>query len=259
MRLLPRIPARAAIITQEPLVVAPGLLGAPLATFRRRAVAFAIDLLLFGLVMGAVFAALSLASLHRDDPARLARLGRLLEGSGDGGVSPVVDLLQLVAERSPGALPCDLAAAAREDRLGEVVAGWGDDHLSLALTAGRTRFAEQENGWLLQLGTDVTLGEFSSVFSWGVVFVAWFTVATRLGRGRTPGKALLRLRVVRLDGRALGWNDAFGRAGGYSGSAATALLGFVQMIWDANRQTLHDRMVGTVVVRASARATAGRR
>ncbi len=248
MRLLPRIPARAAIVTQEPLVVAPALLGAPLATFRRRAVAFAIDLLLFGLVMGAVFTALSLASLHRDDPASLARLRHLLNAPGGDANAPVAELLQLVAERSPDALPCDLAEAARNGRLGEVVAGWGDRDLSLALTAGRTRLAEQGNGWLLQLGPDVTLGEFSSVFSWGVVFVAWFTALTRLGRGRTPGKAMLGLRVVRLDGRALGWNDAFGRAGGYSGSAATALLGFIQMIWDANRQTLHDRMVGTVVL-----------
>ena len=40
------------------------------------------------------------------------------------------------------------------------------------------------------------------------------------------------------------------RAGGYSASAATALLGFLEMIWDPNRQTLHDRIAATVVLRA---------
>jgi len=55
--------------------------------------------------------------------------------------------------------------------------------------------------------------------------------------------------VARLDGRPLRWWDAFGRAGGYSASAATLLLGFLEMIWDPNRQTLHDRIAATVVLR----------
>ena len=71
----------------------------------------------------------------------------------------------------------------------------------------------------------------------------------RLTRGRSLGKALLGLRIVRLDGRPLTWWNAFCRAGGYSASAATALLGFLEMIWDLNRQTLHDRIAATVVLR----------
>jgi len=34
-----------------------------------------------------------------------------------------------------------------------------------------------------------------------------------------------------------------------SASTATALLGFLEMIWALNRQTLHDRIAATVALR----------
>ena len=34
---------------------------------------------------------------------------------------------------------------------------------------------------------------------------------------------------------------------------ATGLLGFAQIYWDSNRQAIHDRIVGTVVVRDGAK------
>jgi uncharacterized RDD family membrane protein YckC len=36
--------------------------------------------------------------------------------------------------------------------------------------------------------------------------------------------------------------------GGYAAGFATGLLGFAQVFWDANRQGIHDRIVGTVVI-----------
>ncbi len=56
------------------------------------------------------------------------------------------------------------------------------------------------------------------------------------------------IRVLRLDGEPITWWTAFERAGGYAAGFATGLLGFAQVIWDANRQAIHDRIVGTVVV-----------
>lgn len=47
----------------------------------------------------------------------------------------------------------------------------------------------------------------------------------------------------------MGWWDAFGRFGGYAAGLATGLLGFLQVFWDPNRQALHDRVAGTVVIR----------
>ncbi|HBS43105.1 MAG TPA: hypothetical protein DEA26_10520 [Oceanospirillales bacterium] len=73
------------------------------------------------------------------------------------------------------------------------------------------------------------------------VFIAWF-------RGRTPGKKLLRIRVVKLDGSDFSLWDSFGRYGGYGAGFATGLLGFVQVFWDANRQAIQDKIAETVVI-----------
>jgi uncharacterized RDD family membrane protein YckC len=74
------------------------------------------------------------------------------------------------------------------------------------------------------------------------------TVVLSWWNGQTVGKKLMRIRVVRLDGEPITWWIAFERAGGYAAGFATGLLGFAQVYWDANRQGIHDRIVGTVVV-----------
>lgn len=77
----------------------------------------------------------------------------------------------------------------------------------------------------------------------------YFTVFLVAWRGRTPGKRLLGIRVVKLDGTLMGWWNSFERFGGYGASIFTGLLGFAEMLWDRNRQALHDRIARTVVVR----------
>lgn len=78
----------------------------------------------------------------------------------------------------------------------------------------------------------------------------YFTAFLALWKGRTPGKRLFRIEVVRLSGDRIGWWASFSRFGGYAAGLATGLLGFLQIFWDANRQGIHDRIAGTVVVRA---------
>ena len=82
-------------------------------------------------------------------------------------------------------------------------------------------------------------------FGWLALYFTAFTVAWR---GYTPGKRLLGIRVIRLDGKPLTTWQCFERFGGYSASLATGLLGFAQILWDRNRQALHDKIVSTVVV-----------
>lgn len=90
----------------------------------------------------------------------------------------------------------------------------------------------------------------SDILGFGVGWSAlYFTAMTLLMRGQTPGKKLLGIRVIRLDGKPLtGWMS-FERFGGYAASAATGLLGFAQILWDRNRQGLHDKATETVVIR----------
>jgi hypothetical protein len=79
----------------------------------------------------------------------------------------------------------------------------------------------------------------------------WFIVAPR---GQNPGKAVVGLRVIGTDGRAVRTGGMFVR--GLVGQ----LLGFVPfgsvidsawLLWDKDAQTLHDKIVTTVVVKAS--------
>jgi len=96
-------------------------------------------------------------------------------------------------------------------------------------------------GFIRNVADDLGIG-----FGWGALY---FTAFVTLWRGQTPGKRLLGVRVIRLDGRALGWWLSFERFGGYAASLSTGLLGFLQILWDHNRQGLHDKAVETVVIR----------
>jgi len=89
------------------------------------------------------------------------------------------------------------------------------------------------------------------------VWTLYFTVATVVLRGRTVGKLMTRIRVVRLDGEPLTWLPSLERAGGYAAGIATGLMGFMRVFWDRNRQCVHDRIVGTVVVVDGAAAIPG--
>lgn len=77
----------------------------------------------------------------------------------------------------------------------------------------------------------------------------YFTAFTSLWRGQTPGKRLLGVRVLRLDGKPMGLWASFERFGGYAAGLVTGLLGFAQVFWDRNRQAIHDKISETVVVR----------
>ncbi len=83
-------------------------------------------------------------------------------------------------------------------------------------------------------------------FGWAGVY---FTLTVGWLRGRTPGKWITGLRIVRLDGRPLSPLDAFTRYGGYAAGLATGLIGFARVLWEPNRQAIEDKIAWTVVVR----------
>jgi hypothetical protein len=87
--------------------------------------------------------------------------------------------------------------------------------------------------------------DFGFAFGWGSLYfvfsVAWFN-------GQTVAKRLLKLRVIKLNGKPIGIWYSFERFGGYAAGIATGLLGFLQIFWDPNRQAVHDKISGTVVI-----------
>lgn len=89
------------------------------------------------------------------------------------------------------------------------------------------------------------LADLGISFGWAV---AYFTLFISWNNGQTPGKRLLRIRVVQLDNKPLSLWGAFGRQGGYSAGFATGLLGFAQIYWDPNRQAMQDKLADTLVL-----------
>lgn len=95
-------------------------------------------------------------------------------------------------------------------------------------------------GWVEGIIRDLGLG-----FGWAALY---YSVLTAWWRGHTIGKKLLRIKVVKLDGSPLNLWESFGRYGGYGAGIATGLLGFFQVFWDPNRQTIQDKIAETLVL-----------
>jgi uncharacterized RDD family membrane protein YckC len=70
-------------------------------------------------------------------------------------------------------------------------------------------------------------------------------------KGATVGAMVLRLKVVRVDGQPLDFGTALVRAVSAFISAAALFLGFFWAGWTKERQSWHDRIAGTCVVRMS--------
>ncbi len=68
-------------------------------------------------------------------------------------------------------------------------------------------------------------------------------------KGTTIGGIVCGLRVVRLDDRSLDWPTVVARALGCFLSLVVLALGFLRVAFAADRQSWHDKIAGTVVVR----------
>jgi uncharacterized RDD family membrane protein YckC len=68
-------------------------------------------------------------------------------------------------------------------------------------------------------------------------------------KGTTIGGTVLNLKVVRLDGKPVTFGVAVVRGLVSVLSVIVFFLGFFWMIWDVEKQTWHDKIAGTVVVR----------
>ena len=92
---------------------------------------------------------------------------------------------------------------------------------------------------------------FTLVIGW---LIWWFIVAPR---GQNPGKAVVGLRVIRTDGRAADTGLMLVRGlvsavvGSLGGLWLIAAADSAWLLWDEDAQTLHDKIFGTIVVKAA--------
>lgn len=80
------------------------------------------------------------------------------------------------------------------------------------------------------------------------VFAAYCVVLWAT-RGTTVGGIVCGLKVVRLDDRPVDWSVALVRALGGLLSFAVAGLGFIWVAFDHDKQSWHDKIAGTTIVR----------
>ncbi|MDN5302285.1 MAG: hypothetical protein PWQ60_1799 [Thermoanaerobacteraceae bacterium] len=66
--------------------------------------------------------------------------------------------------------------------------------------------------------------------------------------GKTPGKMFFRIKVVKSDLKPVGWKEGTLRFLGTVLSQILLFGGYIIMLWDKNRQTLHDKITGTYVI-----------
>jgi hypothetical protein len=264
-------------VRPEALNVTPDLLGAPLAPHGRRALAIAVDIALVGIlsstgmfwsVAGAAALAIQLRRttprrplwrrvamwialawlalvafahgadwlIHHDDPARVAAAVR---EDGDGDVedddappAASVPVSRLGSARSAAPAASAVSAASSDSaRIATL-----ETELAAARTSHPLHWRDELRRRLHRLGLR---------FGWAI---AYFTLLPTWWRGQTVGKRVLGLRVVELTGKPLGPMTCFGRYGGYAAGLATGGLGFLQVLWDPNRQAVQDKLAHTVVV-----------
>jgi uncharacterized RDD family membrane protein YckC len=272
-------------ITPEPLNLAPELVGLPLATPARRAWAMALDLAVVGLLTGVSGAwlwlglALVLMQLRyrpRSAPPRrrqwvgwvaAAFIGLLaLEEAQNqwrawrtpapvasvaspniGSDSDIKGNSNSDSEESAAvaAAPASAASAAAPPSDAERIKQL-EDELEAAQREARQAqraLAEKPTGprefvarWLDDIGAGL---------GWGIVY---FSLLPAWWGGQTVGKKLMRLRVLELTGKPMTVMLSLKRYGGYAAGLATGGVGFLQLLWDPNRQGLHDKAAHTVVV-----------
>ncbi|MEO5689445.1 MAG: RDD family protein [Burkholderiaceae bacterium] len=259
----------AAWVRPEALNVTPELLGMPLAPHGRRVLAMGVDVALIGLLtttdmfwmvagIGALIvqlrrplasrprsrSALMVAALallvmlaaqygqqwfaHRNDPPRAA-------SSTQDDADDVAEALAAFAASAPGS---EAALRSAEKQLAQDAARIHDLEAQLVEVRKPRPIQWRDNAL-------ASLHRLGLRFGWAI---AYFTLLPFWWKGQTVGKRLFGLRIVELTGKPLGLMTSFGRYGGYAAGLATGGMGFVQVLWDPNRQAVEDKLAHTVVV-----------
>ena len=270
-------------VTPEALNVAPDLAGLALATPARRALAMGLDLAFiallsdvggFWLVCGLALTVVLLRARRSNGSRRVLvgwafagvlgllavqdawhnfgpnRQAHRAEEAADAAADELAEAKALLAAKG---IHVDLPAAAAASAAGSAAAPISDAQRIAQLQAEIAELKKPKPiQWRQQLRQLLEAAGVS--FGWGAVY---FSLLPAFWGGQTLGKKALKLRVLELTGKPLTVMRCLRRYGGYAAGMATGGLGFLQALWDVNRQGIQDRVAHTVVVdlRAPSRAT----
>jgi hypothetical protein len=260
-------------VRPEALNVTPDLLGMPLAPHGRRALALLADLGVVGVLSstGVFWIAAGIAALVRQllqpvpgrGRGRSALMWLTLAGLIVIGGQHVANYVQhrqdppsavaddaedAAVERAATAL-IPAASAASDAQVRQILraAAIGEAQSAARIASLEAQLAEARKPQPLRWRDQAVAAwhRLGRSFGWAV---AYFTLLPFWWQGRTVGKWLFGLRIVELTGKPLGLMTCFGRYGGYAAGLVTGGMGFLQVLWDANRQAVQDKLAHTVVV-----------
>lgn len=83
----------------------------------------------------------------------------------------------------------------------------------------------------------------------GLVLVLIYDVYFFTSTGQTPGCKVMSIKVVNANSELLSMGQAVIRVVVSYISGAVLLIGYLWMIWDANKQTWHDKAAGSFVIK----------
>jgi uncharacterized RDD family membrane protein YckC len=133
---------------------------------------------------------------------------------------------------------------------------YGSDYWAAYVTPLRVALGGSVADSLDALASAPGQGLADDLISWVLPAVA--IVTFWIARQATPGKMLIRARIVDAEsGAALTRRQAIGRYLGYYVSLFGLGLGFLWVGWDRRKQGWHDKLAGTVVIRARREGTRG--
>ena len=217
--------SRQSTITDEPMFIKPELLGLPLATPRRRATAFIFDIILWIFLSVPALILLWAVTIYVAHPTvyNAIKDSYFKDNTPDeqkvSNAALKAELIRLFGKQKPESLSPALQEALDS----------GDDRELLEITEDYSiildmDFSDGKKSHInyvdkkISIRPDLIFGEISFFLNLGLIFLVYFTFFPFIFKGKTPGKLLYRIKVIKLDGEPLSFWNIFGRAGGYSAS-----------------------------------------
>jgi uncharacterized RDD family membrane protein YckC len=239
------------VLTDRHITVSPELLGLPLASRWRRALAFGIDYLLLLLPTLIVSLSAALLSIWATDPAALRAMSVLVRGGEAHGTAEreaLKELAPLLTRLEAPGLPAEAAAAVERgdlDRAADVLQGC---QLLFSLAIGE-HGVESLGPKVVRVPIERMIPRYARAAALYGIAALYFTLLTRSRRGSTFGKRLFKIRVVSLGGERLGLLESFERFAAYLEIPATLGFCLINLWRDPNRRLPHDRLANTVVLK----------
>jgi uncharacterized RDD family membrane protein YckC/DNA-directed RNA polymerase subunit RPC12/RpoP len=106
-----------------------------------------------------------------------------------------------------------------------------------SLVVGPNHETLVQKGWYIAI---LIIGEYGLPVAFEIFFIGRY--------GATPGKMLMRIKVVTPEGGRVSYGRATGRYFGKMLSGIILYIGFLMAFWDEEKRALHDRICKTRVI-----------